>query len=390
MISKQILLGSVLLIGGAVAMFAATQNKGVDNTADQNTADTKQQSVARPVAVPLTADVATEEKLLAQKQKEREAHNNQMAKEAEALLSEQEKARMLALEKAKREANPNSVDTPISADNASQSELIAVPAVQTRPEAAAAARAAEEKKAQEKQLVEQKAAQERQLAEQSKKDNQTKADNKSDNKSTNKPEKTAKPEPKPVQKTDAKTKTGEHKVAAGDNLTRLSRQYGVSVAAIAAANNMGRGDALVSGRTIKIPTAAQAAKLEQESRNKQTAQNKQNNTQSKQNTQSKPAESTKPAAKTDSQAKEKTSEKKPTGATYSVQVSISPDKAKVDDIVKKYRAAGYQVSTSQTSRGTRVLVGSAKSYDEANALKQKIAQDSRVDSSGAWVKKMEQ
>ncbi|MDO4441632.1 MAG: LysM peptidoglycan-binding domain-containing protein [Moraxella sp.] len=372
MISKQILLGSVLLIGGAVAMFAATQNKGADNTATQNTADTKQQSVARPVAVPLTADVATEEKLLAQKQKEREAHNNQMAKEAEALLSEQEKARMLALEKAKREANPNSVDTPISADNASQSELIAVPAVQTRPEAAAAARAAEEKKAQE-----------RQLAEQSKKDNQTKADNKSDNKSTNKPEKTAKPEPKPVQKTDAKTKTGEHKVTAGDNLTRLSRQYGVSVAAIAAANNMGRGDALVSGRTIKIPTAAQAAKLEQESQNKQTAQNKQN-------TQSKLAESTKPAAKTDSQAKEKTSEKKPTGATYSVQVSISPDKAKVDDIVKKYRAAGYQVSTSQTSRGTRVLVGSAKSYDEANALKQKIAQDSRVDSSGAWVKKMEQ
>ena len=38
---------------------------------------------------PLTADVATEEKLLAEKQRVREAHTLQMQKQAAALLEEQ-------------------------------------------------------------------------------------------------------------------------------------------------------------------------------------------------------------------------------------------------------------------------------------------------------------
>ena len=43
-----------------------------------------------------------------------------------------------------------------------------------------------------------------------------------------------------------------------------------------------------------------------------------------------------------------------------VQVAISPDKDRVDEVVKKYRDAGYKVTTSNTSRGLRILVGNEK------------------------------
>ncbi|MFA9485695.1 MULTISPECIES: SPOR domain-containing protein [unclassified Moraxella] len=312
MISKQILLGLVLLVGGAVAMFAVMQNEEANHTISQNTTDIRQESVAGSTVAPLTADLATEEKLLAQKQKEREMRNQQMAKEADELLSEQEQARILALEKAKQEFAPVSADKPISVDKASQSELIAVPA-RTQPETLNKTVNAKLESTQNSQTI--------------------------------------------------NNKTSQHKVMVGDNLTLLSRQYGVPVATIAAANNMAPGDALVLGRIIKIPAATLGA----------TGQAQQ-------------AETAK-SAKADN--KDPASDKNSTGATYSVQVSISPNKAKIDEIVTKYRNAGYQVSTSQTNRGIRVLVGSANSYDEANALKQKISQDSRVDSNGAWVKKME-
>lgn len=141
---------------------------------------------------------------------------------------------------------------------------------------------------------------------------------------------------------------------------------------------MGRNDALVLGRTIKIPSQSQVARLE---RDAAARENK------KQEKKEQPKADNKTQDKSDNKSNDT---KKSTGATYSVQVALSPDKEKVDEIVKKYRAAGYSVSTSQTSRGTRVLIGSAKSYDEANSLRQKMAQDSRVDSNGAWVKKMEQ
>ena len=71
---------------------------------------------------PLTADVATEEKLLAEKQRVREAHTLQMQKQAAALLEEQNNARKQALEKASAEANgrmTNDTQT-VSADSAAK------------------------------------------------------------------------------------------------------------------------------------------------------------------------------------------------------------------------------------------------------------------------------
>lgn len=367
MISKQIILGSVLVIGGVVTLFAMTQNQSKAPEAQIEVA-VKIDEVAKPVVVPLsadvaTADVATEEKLLAEKQRERELDNQQRSQEADQLLSEQERARMLALEKAQQELNLNS-GAQISATTASQSELIAVPAVQTRPEAVEAARIAQEQKA-----AEERAAKEKLAAEQKAKE------------ATSTTVKAQAQPTKPAQAQPTKVASSEHKVASGDTLIKLSHKYGVPVSALAAANNMGRNDALPLGRTIKIPSAAQVASLQRESAQAQTATKPVQNTQKPAQTQNTQAKSSEKAQKEQRPAN--------TGYNYSVQVAISPDKAKVDEMVKKYRAAGYQVSTSQTSRGTRVLIGSANSYDEANALKQKLAKDSRVDSSGAWVKKLE-
>lgn len=362
MIAKQVILGLVLLFGGAVTIFAVVQN-GKSSKSDDvpEQVVTITQVPAKPVAVPLTADVETEEKILSQKQKQRELYNQQLAKEADALLSEQEHARMLALDKAKQEANPTT-QSQISADNASKSEMIAMPAVQTRPEAVEAARVTEQKR-----VAEQKAAQERQLAEQKSKEvanketNQTKQDKQAEKITTQ-----TKTESKPATSNDV-MKKGKHTVAKGDTLIGLSRTYGVPVSALVAANDMNRHDALVLGRTIVIPSASSIAKSERSAKPAQPA-----------------TESNASKTKSDNKANNTA-----VAYNYSVQVAILPDKAKVDEMVKKYRAAGYQVSTSQTSRGIRVLIGSADSYDEANAIRQKLAKDSRVDASGAWVKKLE-
>lgn len=366
MIAKQVILSLVLLFGGAVTIFAVVQN-GKSSKSDDvpEQVVTTAQVPARPVAVPLTADVETEEKILSQKQKQRELYNQQLAKEADALLSEQEHARMLALDKAKQETSPTT-QSQISADNASKSEMIAMPAVQTRPEAVEAARVTEQKR-----VAEQKAAQERQLAEQKSKEvanketNHTKQDKQAEKSTTQ-----IKTESKPATSNDTSNK-GRHTITKGDTLIGLSRTYGVPVSVLAAANDMNRHDALLLGRIITIPSSSSIDKIKQDAQ--QTRRSAQNN-----------ASTVKSEAKSEQKANNTA-----VAYNYSVQVAISPDKAKVDEVVKKYRAAGYQVSTSQTSRGIRVLIGSADSYDEANAIRQKLAEDSRVDASGAWVKKLE-
>lgn len=373
MISKQVILGSSLLIGGVVAMFAMTQNDDTAKPSTKTQLVAKETEVARPVAVPLTADMATEEKLLAQKQKEREAYNQQMSQEADQLLSEQERAKMLALDKNTQEASE--LEQERKARQAAQSEQIAAPAVQTRPEAIEAARLAKEKQIEQAEREKQKAQEEaKQLAAKSEKPVVQKPQVKEESQTKQVAQKSVQPAAQ-----TAPAKAGEHKVVAGDTLIKLSHKYGVPVSVLAAANNMSRNDALPKGRTLKIPSAAQAAQIQRENQAKATKAQAQTTqtTQATQSTQAKP------------QATDKEKKSSNSGYSYSVQVALSPDKAKVDEMVKKYRAAGYQVSTSQTSRGTRVLIGSANSYDEANAIKQKLAGDSRVDANGAWVKKME-
>ena len=66
-----------------------------------------------------------------------------------------------------------------------------------------------------------------------------------------------------------------------------------------------------------------------------------------------------------------------------MQVALTPDRAKADRIVRQYRAAGYTVNTSNTTRGTRIIIGGERSEAGARALKGRIDADSRVRSEGA-------
>ncbi|OAV08131.1 TolA protein [Moraxella catarrhalis] len=363
MISKQIVLGITLVIGSGVAFFALAKNdaqttKSVQ-TPQQIPSDTK---VAKPVVQPLTADVATEEKLLAEKQRAREAHTLQMQKQAAALLEEQNNARKQALEKASAEANgrmTNDTQT-VSADSAAKSELIAAPTVQTRPEAIEAARKAEEAK---------KAAETLKNSEQETKDEKAKtADKPTENKAENKKE------DKNTQ-TKAPVKAGTHDVQRGETWQGIANRYGISVAALVEANGMTRNDILRAEHRIKIPSASQIARLERDNKAREAA-SKDDNKKSDNQSQSKTDKKTESKSQS-SQASER----------YMVQVAISPDKDRVDEVVKKYRDAGYKVTTSNTSRGLRILIGNEKTEEEAKALRTKIAADSRVPSSGAFVHK---
>lgn len=363
MISKQIVLGITLVIGSGVAFFALAKNdaqttKSVQ-TPQQIPSDTK---VAKPVVQPLTADIATEEKLLAEKQRAREAHTLQMQKQAAALLEEQNNARKQALEKASAEANgrmTNDTQT-VSADSAAKSELIAAPTVQTRPEAIEAARKAEEAK---------KAAETLKNSEQETKDEKAKtADKPTENKAENKKE------DKNTQ-TKAPVKAGTHDVQRGETWQGIANRYGISVAALVEANGMTRNDILRAEHRIKIPSASQIARLERDNKAREAA-SKDDNKKSDNQSQSKTDKKTESKSQS-SQASER----------YMVQVAISPDKDRVDEVVKKYRDAGYKVTTSNTSRGLRILIGNEKTEEEAKALRTKIAADSRVPSSGAFVHK---
>lgn len=363
MISKQIVLGITLVIGSGVAFFALAKNdaqttKSVQ-TPQQIPSDTK---VAKPVVQPLTADVATEEKLLAEKQRAREAHTLQMQKQAAALLEEQNNARKQALEKASAEANgrmTNDTQT-VSADSAAKSELIAAPTVQTRPEAIEAARKAEEAK---------KAAETLKNSEQETKDEKAKtADKPTENKAENKKE------DKNTQ-TKAPVKAGTHDVQRGETWQGIANRYGISVAALVEANGMTRNDILRAEHRIKIPSASQIARLERDNKAREAASKDDNKKSDNQ-----------PQSKTDKKTESK-SQSSQTSERYMVQVAISPDKDRVDEVVKKYRDAGYKVTTSNTSRGLRILIGNEKTEEGAKALCTKIAADSRVPSSGAFVHK---
>ena len=377
MVSKQVMLGVALIIGGSVAFFALAKNDSAADAAAQAAAkDTTTTKVAKPVAQPLTADVATEERLIAQKQRAREAHNLQMQKQAAALLEEQNNARKQALDKANAEATgrPLSNTQEVSADSAAKSELIAAPTVQTRPEAIEAARKAEEaKKAEEAAKKAEQAAKsqsQQTKAQDAKKTDDNKADTKSD-----------------IKEVKAPAKAGTYEVQAGETWQGIANRHGVSVAALAEANGMTRSDVLRAGRSIKIPSASQVARLERdnkarEAKAKQEAA-KSEASKSSDTTKNKSTEKS-DTKKSDTKTETKSQNPQMSGR-YTVQVAISPDKEKVDEIVKQYRAAGYRVTTSSTSRGLRVLVGNEKSEEGAKALRKKIADDSRVSAPGAFV-----
>ena len=356
MISKQLLLGGILLFGGGISLFALNQkNDAPQAVINEQPPATPQDDVARPKKGPLTADIETERRLLEQKRREREALAQEQERQTQALLAEQEKAKAEALRKAQTELEAKK--QPQQADDVVDS---AVPAttlkVETRPEIIKAQE--EAKKAEAKKEAEKKTEQAQTKTEQAKKAEQANEQAKKDIKADKK---------EPVKAETKKAPKGQHTVQQGDTLIKLSHQYGIPVSVLASANGIGRNDTLTVGKNIKIPSKDEAQKI------------------AKANDTKKADDKT----KTDTKAKTDTKKSNKVPTHYSVQVGlVSKDKA--DALAKQYRQAGYKVQTSQTSRGVRILVGSTKTEAEANALKNKIIKDSRVKTDGAWVKQVDE
>ncbi|MCU4411551.1 SPOR domain-containing protein [Acinetobacter sp. IRS14] len=70
---------------------------------------------------------------------------------------------------------------------------------------------------------------------------------------------------------------------------------------------------------------------------------------------------------------------------WMVQVALAANQANADAVVSKLRAKGYKVTTSQTSKGIRIMVGPAKDRDTADAARKKITSDSSLNMKSAWV-----
>lgn len=372
MLSKQVMLGITLILGGGVLFFALAKNEPATEVANTSTVavDTAQVDVVKPQIQPLIADINTEEKLLAQKQQMREAYALQRQEQTVALLAEQDKARQIALEKAQAEAMGRTLTNAqeISADTAAKSELIAAPTVQARPEAIEAANQAKEKQRLEKLKKERE--------EQAKKEQQALEKQKLEQQKTEKQKESS------MQESQAPAKAITYKVQRGDTVIGVARRYNISTAALLEANKMKRGDALLLDTNIKIPSAAQAVRLEREYQDRQAKTQQ----ASKKSDVSQEGDRKNNQAKTQEVVKSQNSE---LSGKYTVQVAISPDKDKVDDLVKRYRAAGYRVTTSKTTRGLRVLVGGEKTEADAKALRSKITADARVNSSGAFIHKVQ-
>lgn len=354
MISKQLVLGSTLFLGGSVALFALTQKNNDTTqaiTSHEKPVVAKQEDVVRPTVQPLTTDIETERRLLEQKRQEREARTLEQERQTQALLAEQERAKVNALQKAQAEQDAKK-QPQTTTDDSSPAKLT----VQTRPEII---KAQEEAKKAEAQKEADRKAEQAKKAEQA--NNQVKEMAKKDVKTDKK---------EPV-KAETKAPKGQHTVQQGDTLIKLSHQYGIPVSVIASANNIGRNDTLTVGKNVKIPSKSEAQKIAKANEAKKSG--------SKEKTDTKV------------QAKEKSDTKKPNKVPthYSVQVGLVP-KDKAAELAKQYRQAGYKVQTSQTSRGVRVLVGSAKTEAEAHTLKNKIIKDGRVKTEGAWVKQVDE
>ena len=402
--SRQALLGIGMIIGGSVMLYAMVQQIGTNDNTAAAPAIVETSAEEQQAVTPLTTDIETEKKLLAQKQKERALRVAEQEKRAEQFLAEQESAEAKALAKARAE-NQRYIDnaTPKAAEEEAIQETPTTsntPAVQTQQDtvtvtptsanavsndsrieeekrrAAEAKRAAEqeqqraaqqkaEAEAREKAAAKEQA--ERKAAEQRAAEQKAAEQRAAENKEAEQKAQAAKSEPP--------SSPSEYKVKSGDGLIKLARRYNVPVEALAQANNTSPSATLQLGQTITIPSRKQIQRLEREA-----AEAERKREQEKAQAQAK-LDNCQRLAEAPCQAPQR-----PAKGSFGVQVSLASDQAGADRVAKKFKDAGYQVTTSKTSRGVRVVVGPERGKVAALALKDKINNDPKVDTSGAWVK----
>lgn len=400
--SKQALLGTTVLLGGSVLLYA-TMHQVLN--APAKPAANSQQVIAKPTTdkqsaisnEPLTADIATEKNLLAQKQKEREQRVAAQEQQAQQYMTEQQRIEAEALARSRAEnqlyANKNATNT--NSVVASSVTAITQPVVKPRPVDTVAA--PPQTQAAVPNTVQNTA--QSQSAAQTRSATQTK-----EQAATPKPAVTAPAvaQPQPVAKATP-SNPGTYQVKAGDGLIGLSRRYNVPVDVLASVNNLKPTSSLRVGQTITIPTAAQVNRITQQTqareqqrqnemaRKKQEAQLKEQKRQqeiaqkkleAQQQAQKKQAFQ---AAQDNLRQARQTVKQTDAKGTFGVQVALATDQKKASEITQKLQAAGYKVKTTQTSKGVRIVVGPEKGKVAALALKDKLNNDSRVDVNSGWV-----
>ena len=419
--SKQALLGTTVLLGGSVLLYATMHQ--VLNTPAKSAANS-QQVIAKPTTdnqsaisnEPLTADVATEKNLLAQKQKEREQRVAAQEQQAQQYMTEQQRIEAEALARSRAEnqlyANNNATNT--SSVVASSVTAITQPVVKPRPVDTVAAPSQTQ------------AAVPNTVQNTAQTQNAAKTQNTAQIVATPKPTVTAPvvAQPQPAAKATP-SNPGAYQVKAGEGLIGLSRRYNVPVDVLASVNNLSTTSNLRVGQTITIPTAAQVNRITQQAqareqqrqneitRKKREAEQKkqqalllqqQEVARKKQEAQLKEQKRQQEIAQKKLEAQQQAQKKQAFQAaqdnlrqarqtvkqtdvkgTFGVQVALATDQKKASEITQKLQAAGYKVKTTQTSKGVRIVVGPEKGKVAALALKDKLNNDSRVDVNSGWV-----
>lgn len=437
--SKQALLGTTVLLGGSVLLYA-TMHQVLN--APAKPAANSQQVIAKPTTdkqpaisnEPLTADVATEKNLLAQKQKEREQRVAAQEQQAQQYMTEQQRIEAEALARSRAEnqlyANKNAANT--NSVVASSVTAITQPVVKPRPVDTVAA------------PPQTQAAVPNSVKNTAQTQSAAKTQNTAQIVATPKPTVTAPvvAQPQPVAKTTP-SNPGTYQVKAGEGLIGLSRRYNVPVDVLASVNNLNTTSSLRVGQTITIPTAAQVNRITQQAqareqqrqneiaRKKQEAEQKkqqallqqqqevarkkQEATQKEQQKQQEIARKKQEAQLKEQKRQQEIAQKKleaqqqaqkkqafqaaqdnlrqarqtvkqtDAKGTFGVQVALATDEKKASEITQKLQAAGYKVKTTQTSKGVRIVVGPEKGKVAALALKDKLNNDSRVDVNSGWV-----
>ena len=384
--SRQALLGIGMIIGGSVMLYAMVQQIGDSNKPQPASAMIDKPSPAQESPQPLTTDIETEKRILAQKQKERAARVAEQEKRAQQFLTEQEAAEAQALAKARAESQQYMASSAPAAEESKESEAaknnLATPTVKPRTDSsnsttASAANDANAREQQKAALKEQAAA--KKLADSKK---EAEAKKQADAKKQAQAAAEKKREAAEAAKNEPPKSPSDYQVKRGDGLIKLARQYNMPVEVLAQANNLSPSTSLQLGQSITIPSRKQVERLSREAAAAEQA--REDTRQKEEALAKKSADAKREAQQKLSEARKEVKETDAKGS-FGVQVALANDQAKADELAKKFESAGYQVKTSPTSRGVRVIVGPERGKVAALALKDKINSDPKVNTTSAWV-----
>ena len=394
--SRQALLGIGMIIGGSVMLYAMVQQIGDSDQPEPMSAMVDKLSSEQESPQPLTTDIETEKRILAQKQKERAARVAEQEKRAKEFLTEQEVAEAEALAKARAESQQYVDNSAPATDETSSTEstkevttdLTVQPRTEsqsttdtTKSSEAEKQKAAQEQQESQRQAAIKEQAAAKKLAESKK---QAEAERLAEAKKQAEAQAAAerKREAAEAAKNEPPKSPSEYQIKKGDGLIKLARQYNMPVEVLAQANNLSPSAALQLGQSITIPSSKQVQRLEREAAATEQAREKKR--QQEEALAKKSADAKREAQQKLSEARKEVKETDAKGS-FGVQVALANDQAKADELAKKFRAAGYQVKTSATSRGVRVGVGPERGKVAALALKDKINSDPKVNTTSAWV-----